>query len=129
MLETLTSTSVRLRDTLRLCQIFPCAVFTPHPGSTSVPRFSETFESLLNLALFDSIDEAIDGALEDDILTERDAHEMIKSTPRCNRAKSFSAALLDASHETASQSQSTLRKFSPWYLNVMTRQRSSTLLH
>jgi hypothetical protein len=54
----------------------PCAVFTLHPGSTSVSNFPETFESELNLALFDSVNDAIDGALKDNIITANDAAEM-----------------------------------------------------
>jgi Glycosyl transferase family 2 len=54
----------------------PCAVFTFHPESTSVSRFPETFESLLSLALFHSINQAIDDAFRDNILTESDVAEM-----------------------------------------------------
>ena len=54
----------------------PCAVFTLHPGSISVSSFPDTFESSLNLALFDSVNEAIDGSLKDGLIAEHDAHEM-----------------------------------------------------
>jgi glycosyltransferase involved in cell wall biosynthesis len=54
----------------------PCAVFTVHSGSSSVAEASEAFESLLNLMFFDSINQAIDRALADNIVTNRDAIEM-----------------------------------------------------
>jgi len=54
----------------------PCAVFTVHSGSSSVAEASEAFESLLNLAFFDSINQAIDSALRDNIVTDWDAAEM-----------------------------------------------------
>jgi glycosyltransferase involved in cell wall biosynthesis len=54
----------------------PCAVFTVHPGSSSVAEASEAFESLLNLAFFDSLTLAIDLALKDKIITNLDAAEM-----------------------------------------------------
>jgi len=54
----------------------PCAVFTLHPGSTSVSNFPETFESALNLVLFDSVNDAIEGALKDNIVTKHVADEM-----------------------------------------------------
>jgi glycosyltransferase involved in cell wall biosynthesis len=54
----------------------PCAVFTLHPGSMSVSRFPETFESSLSLALFDSVNLAIDGALKHGIVNEYGANEM-----------------------------------------------------
>jgi glycosyltransferase involved in cell wall biosynthesis len=54
----------------------PGAVFTVHSGSSSVAEASEAFGSLLNLAFFDSINKAIDSALKDEIVTERDADEM-----------------------------------------------------
>jgi hypothetical protein len=54
----------------------PCAVFTVHSGSSSVAEASEAFESLLNLAFFDSINQAIDNALRDNIITVHDAGEM-----------------------------------------------------
>jgi len=41
-----------------------------------VSNLPETFESSLNLALFDNVNEAIDGALKDKIITELDANEM-----------------------------------------------------
>jgi glycosyltransferase involved in cell wall biosynthesis len=54
----------------------PCAVFTVHSGSSSVAQASEAFESDLNLVAFDSVNQAIDSALRDKIVTERDADEM-----------------------------------------------------
>jgi len=54
----------------------PYAVFTVHPGSSSVAEASEAFESLLNLAFYDSLILAIDRALKDEIITNIDAAEM-----------------------------------------------------
>ena len=54
----------------------PCAVFTLHPASISVGQFSDAFESQLNLALFESVNEAIDSAQRDQILNLSDAAEM-----------------------------------------------------
>jgi glycosyltransferase involved in cell wall biosynthesis len=54
----------------------PCAVFTVHSGSSSVAEASALFESLLNLALFNSVNQAIDSALQDKLVSDYDAAEM-----------------------------------------------------
>jgi hypothetical protein len=54
----------------------PCAVFTVHSGSSSVAEASKAFESLLNLVFFDSVNQAIDSALMDNIVSGRDAGKM-----------------------------------------------------
>jgi len=54
----------------------PCAVFTIHSGSSSVAEASEAFESQLDLAFFNSINQAIDDALADNIVSVSEAHEM-----------------------------------------------------
>jgi hypothetical protein len=68
-----------LRSAARFAAVLsdtPCAVFTVHPNSSSVAEAPKAFESLLNLAFFDSIDRSIDSALEDKIVEEREADEM-----------------------------------------------------
>jgi len=54
----------------------PTAVFTVHPGSSSVAGVSEAFESLLTLGFYDSVNQAIDSALTDRVITDRDAAQM-----------------------------------------------------
>jgi hypothetical protein len=54
----------------------PYAVFTVHPGSSSVAEASEAFASTLNLAFFYSINGAIDSAANDNIVTQAEADEM-----------------------------------------------------
>ena len=66
----------------------PCAVFTVHPASISVGHFSDAFESQLNLALFESVNEAIDSAQRDQILDLGDAVEM-KELYRTLTAQNF----------------------------------------
>jgi len=70
----------------------PGAVFTVHSGSSSVAQASEAFESLLSLAFFDSINEAIDRAATDEIVTERDAHEMKTAFRTATEQKLFYGA-------------------------------------
>jgi len=68
-----------LRSTTRYQAVLtdtPCAVFTVHPASISIAESPQIFESLLNLALFDSVNQAIDSAQNDNIITMRDAAEM-----------------------------------------------------
>jgi glycosyltransferase involved in cell wall biosynthesis len=54
----------------------PCAVFIVHSGSSSVAEAPEAFESLLNLAYFGSINEAVEAALRERVITDRDAAGM-----------------------------------------------------
>jgi hypothetical protein len=54
----------------------PCAVFTVHPGSSSVAGACEAFESLLTLGFFESVNEAIDSARKDKLVTDHDAAGM-----------------------------------------------------
>lgn len=68
-----------LRSATRFAAVLsdtPCAVFTVHSGSSSVAEASELFESLLNLALFNSVNEAIDSALKENLLSDHDAAGM-----------------------------------------------------
>jgi hypothetical protein len=82
-LKTQTGYSFSIDMILRLSTRFsavlsdtPCAVLTFHSGSSSVAEASQAFESLLNLAFFDSINHAIESACRDDIVTEHEAQEM-----------------------------------------------------
>jgi glycosyltransferase involved in cell wall biosynthesis len=54
----------------------PCAVFTVHPESSSVAGACEAFESLLTLEFFRSVNRAIDSALKDKLVSDRDAAGM-----------------------------------------------------
>ena len=54
----------------------PSAVLTVHPGSSSIAEASEAFEALLNLEFFRSINQAINSALNDNIITARCADDM-----------------------------------------------------
>jgi glycosyltransferase involved in cell wall biosynthesis len=66
----------------------PYAVFTLHPASSSIAQSPEAFESQLNLALFNSVNQAIDSAQDDKLLTLSDAAEM-KATFRILTEHSF----------------------------------------
>jgi glycosyltransferase involved in cell wall biosynthesis len=54
----------------------PCAVFMVHPGSSSVVGACEAFQSLLSLAFFKSVNQAIDDALEVQLVSSKDAADM-----------------------------------------------------
>ena len=54
----------------------PCAVFVMHPGSRTTAEASEAFESELNLAYFKSVNQAIEDALTQNAISERDAGGM-----------------------------------------------------
>jgi hypothetical protein len=54
----------------------PCGVFTVHSGSISVEEVSEAFTATFDLGFFDSINQAIDEAIEDRIVTTHDAAQM-----------------------------------------------------
>lgn len=71
----------------------PYAVFTVHPGSSSVAEASKAFESLLNLAFFDSLISAIDRALEDKIITNIDVTEMKEMLRKVVERNLFHGAL------------------------------------
>lgn len=67
----------------------PCAVFTLHPASTSVAKSPEAFESQLNLALFDSVNRAIDSAQEKKTVTALAAAEMKTALRRATEQSLF----------------------------------------
>jgi hypothetical protein len=70
----------------------PCAVFTVHPGSSSVAEASEAFESMLTLALFESLNRAIDCSLKDHIIKDCDAAEMKTALRTCTERNCFRGA-------------------------------------
>jgi glycosyltransferase involved in cell wall biosynthesis len=66
----------------------PCAVFTVHPASISTAESLKILESLLDLSLFDSINQAIDRARDDKIISPSDAATM-KATYRALTEQNF----------------------------------------
>jgi len=54
----------------------PCAVFTVHPDSISCAESAEALEALLDLALFDSVNQAIESASTEMIVTNEEAAGM-----------------------------------------------------
>ena len=67
----------------------PCAVFSVHPTSISIAEVTQLFESLLDLSLFESVNEAIDSARIEKTVTVADALAMEETYRRLTQQNLF----------------------------------------